>query len=174
MSCARSCKYVRQQSGQHRLAPTFYGNEKSTVSSQIRSLLHPVKGNGRYSANVPSKNECIINGWYAWQAMIRRPKLCHNQHYVCTQEQTPTNNPSRIFFRWTWNLLSGRFFHCCTWIGSLLNEHGTKATMCNVFNICESHVRRLRTFFTVVLEPNIHTFSVLSETLPDFLKSKLC
>ena len=29
-------------------------------------------------------------------------------------------------------------------------------------------------FFTVVLEPNIHTFSVLSETLPDFLKSKLC
>ena len=39
---------------------------------------------------------------------------------------------------------------------------------------CENHVRRLRTFFTVVLEPNIHTFSVLSETLPDFLKSKLC
>ena len=26
-------------------------------------------------------------------------------------------------------------------------------------------VRELRTFFTVVLEPNIHTFSVLSETL---------
>ena len=41
-------------------------------------------------------------------------------------------------------------------------------------NRCENHVRRLRTFFTVVLEPNIHTFSVLSETLPDFLKSKLC
>ena len=40
--------------------------------------------------------------------------------------------------------------------------------------ICENHVRELRTFFTVVLEPNIHTFSVLSETLPDFLKSKLC
>ena len=40
--------------------------------------------------------------------------------------------------------------------------------------LCENHVRRLRTFFTVVLEPNIHTFSVLSETLPDFLKSKLC
>ena len=39
---------------------------------------------------------------------------------------------------------------------------------------CENHVRELRTFFTVVLEPNIHTFSVLSETLPDFLKSKLC
>ena len=39
---------------------------------------------------------------------------------------------------------------------------------------CENHVRRLRTFFTVVLEPNIHTLSVLSETLPDFLKSKLC
>jgi len=39
---------------------------------------------------------------------------------------------------------------------------------------CENHVRRLQTFFTVVLEPNIHTFSVLSETLPDFLKSKLC
>ena len=39
---------------------------------------------------------------------------------------------------------------------------------------CENHVRRLRFFFTVVLEPNIHTFSVLSETLPDFLKSKLC
>ena len=39
---------------------------------------------------------------------------------------------------------------------------------------CENRVRRLRTFFTVVLEPNIHTFSVLSETLPDFLKSKLC
>ena len=42
------------------------------------------------------------------------------------------------------------------------------------FPLCENHVRRLRTFFTVVLEPNIHTFSVLSETLPDFLKSKLC
>ena len=40
--------------------------------------------------------------------------------------------------------------------------------------LCENHVRELRTFFTVVLEPNIHTFSVLSETLPDFLKSKLC
>ena len=40
--------------------------------------------------------------------------------------------------------------------------------------ICENHVRELRTFFTVVLEPNIHTFSVLSETLQDFLKSKLC
>ena len=39
---------------------------------------------------------------------------------------------------------------------------------------CENHVRELRTFFTVVLEPNIHTFSVLSETLQDFLKSKLC
>ena len=39
---------------------------------------------------------------------------------------------------------------------------------------CENHVRELRTFFTVVLEPNIHTFSVLSETLPDFFKSKLC
>ena len=39
---------------------------------------------------------------------------------------------------------------------------------------CENHVRELRTFFTVVLGPNIHTFSVLSETLPDFLKSKLC
>ena len=39
---------------------------------------------------------------------------------------------------------------------------------------CENHVRESRTFFTVVLEPNIHTFSVLSETLPDFLKSKLC
>ena len=39
---------------------------------------------------------------------------------------------------------------------------------------CENHVRELRTFFTVVLEPNIHTFSVLSETLPDFLKSQLC
>ena len=39
---------------------------------------------------------------------------------------------------------------------------------------CENHVRELRTFFTVVLEPNIHTFSVLSETLSDFLKSKLC
>ena len=38
----------------------------------------------------------------------------------------------------------------------------------------ENHVRELRTFFTVVREPNIHTFSVLSETLPDFLKSKLC
>ena len=37
---------------------------------------------------------------------------------------------------------------------------------------CENHVRELRTFFTVVLEPNIHTFSVLSETLPDFFKSK--
>ena len=34
-------------------------------------------------------------------------------------------------------------------------------------------VRELRTFFTVVLEPNIHTFSVLSETLPNFFKSKL-
>ena len=33
---------------------------------------------------------------------------------------------------------------------------------------CENHVRELRTFFTVVLEPNIHTFRVLSETLPDF------
>ena len=33
---------------------------------------------------------------------------------------------------------------------------------------CENHVRRLQTFFTVVLEPNIHTFSVLSETLPFF------
>ena len=41
-------------------------------------------------------------------------------------------------------------------------------------HFCENHVRELRTFFTVVLEPNIHTFSVLSETLPDFLKSKLC
>jgi len=41
-------------------------------------------------------------------------------------------------------------------------------------SFCENHVRELRTFFTVVLEPNIHTFSVLSETLPDFLKSKLC
>ena len=40
--------------------------------------------------------------------------------------------------------------------------------------MCENHVRELRTFFTVVLEPNIHTFSVLSETLQDFLKSKLC
>ena len=40
--------------------------------------------------------------------------------------------------------------------------------------VCENHVRELRTFFTVVLEPNIHTFSVLSETLQDFLKSKLC
>ena len=40
--------------------------------------------------------------------------------------------------------------------------------------LCENHVRELRTFFTVVLEPNIHTFSVLSETLPDFFKSKLC
>ena len=39
---------------------------------------------------------------------------------------------------------------------------------------CENHVKEVRTFFTVVLEPNIHTFSVLSETLPDFLKSKLC
>ena len=39
---------------------------------------------------------------------------------------------------------------------------------------CENHVRELRTFFTAVLEPNIHTFSVLSETLPDFFKSKLC
>ena len=39
---------------------------------------------------------------------------------------------------------------------------------------CENHVRELRTFFTVVLEPNIHTFSVLSETLQDFFKSKLC
>ena len=39
---------------------------------------------------------------------------------------------------------------------------------------CENHGRELRTFFTVVREPNIHTFSVLSETLPDFLKSKLC
>ena len=43
-----------------------------------------------------------------------------------------------------------------------------------IFVFCENHVRELRTFFTVVLEPNIHTFSVLSETLPDFLKSKLC
>ena len=41
-------------------------------------------------------------------------------------------------------------------------------------SFCENHVRELRTFFTVVLEPNIHTFSVLSETLLDFLKSKLC
>ena len=41
-------------------------------------------------------------------------------------------------------------------------------------SFCENHVRELRTFFTVVLEPNIHTISVLSETLPDFLKSKLC
>ena len=42
------------------------------------------------------------------------------------------------------------------------------------FPFCENHVRELRTFFTVVREPNIHTFSVLSETLPDFFKSKLC
>ena len=28
----------------------------------------------------------------------------------------------------------------------------------------ENNVRRLQTFFTVVLEPNVHTFSVLSET----------
>ena len=42
------------------------------------------------------------------------------------------------------------------------------------WQVCENHVRELRTFFTVVLEPNIHTFSVLSETLPDFFKSKLC
>ena len=44
----------------------------------------------------------------------------------------------------------------------------------NIDSHCENHVRELRTFFTVVLEPNIHTFSVLSETLQDFLKSKLC
>ena len=44
----------------------------------------------------------------------------------------------------------------------------------NRLPMCENHVRELRTFFTVVLEPNIHTFSVLSETLQDFLKSKLC
>ena len=42
----------------------------------------------------------------------------------------------------------------------------------STWHCCENHVRELRTFFTVVLEPNIHTFSVLSETLPDFLKSK--
>ena len=53
---------------------------------------------------------------------------------------------------------------------------GEKEAFCavNVSCFCENHVRELRTFFTVVLEPNIHTFSVLSETLQDFLKSKLC
>ena len=41
--------------------------------------------------------------------------------------------------------------------------------------LCENHVRELRTFFiVVVLKSNIHTFSMLSETLSDFLKSKLC
>ena len=51
--------------------------------------------------------------------------------------------------------------------------HGSLSIQRELY-ICENHVRELRTFFTVVLEPNIHTFSVLSETLQDFLKSKLC
>ena len=46
--------------------------------------------------------------------------------------------------------------------GTLTKGSGAKAAPLP----CENHVRELRAFFTVVLEPNIHTFSVLSETLP--------
>ena len=60
--------------------------------------------------------------------------------------------------------------HSCSRKGTLTKGSGAKVAPLP----CENHVRELRTFFTVVLEPNIHTFSVLSETLPDFLKSKLC
>ena len=69
----------------------------------------------------------------------------------------------------------------CTSAGSMALESSSRS--CRIFqgnepsgrpDTCENHVRELRTFFTVVLGPNIHTFSVLSETLQDFLKSKLC
>ena len=79
----------------------------------------------------------------------------------------------------TW-ILAEYLADTIAWLMRSILDHASKILFDNdtqpllTPSFCENHVRRLRTFFTVVLEPNIHTFSVLSETLPDFFKSKLC
>ena len=97
-------------------------------------------------------------------------------HYGCqfrpTLPSRPTRCPARI------STTSHSFSSKKNKVSNtLVAEKGTltKGSGAKVAPLpCENHVRGLRTFFTVVLEPNIYTFSVLSETLPDFLKSKLC